>query len=194
MNRYRTLFCLSIFTLALIVLISGCNSTPPGDVQPPSSGTSSELAQVVLQSGELPAEYEDYSLQDVDQAFPNTPEVLEGVDDAAVVLANTIDRSKVYSNGVIQYKSEDLAKQAFAAIRSSTRGTEEVFEIEPIGDEYYPMLDTIANSGMPQDIYLAMILWRDGPIVAYISSAQLSVAPDLETLESLARTVNERLP
>lgn len=185
--------------LFLSVILSACSpvsvnpSITPAATRNPTPLADRDLSQLILQSEDLPADFVNYSLQDFAKAFPNTPDVQENVENAAVMTAYTADNRRVFSNGIIAYMSEDQAGRAFQAIKNDLRGSEQTFKIQPLGDQSYAMTDVVSSEAIANNIYLAMILWQEGSTVSYISAVNATEQPDLKQIEQLARTVQGRI-
>jgi hypothetical protein len=186
MIKNKTIHLLILTTLFATALLTAC-STKPTAV--PLSEI--DLKTVMLHQEDLPNGFDTVIDGNPDELFPNAPAVHTGVVNAANTIFKTPDSNHVYSNGVLVYDTEDLASSAYQSIIDQTKG--EKLTVGQIGDETYAVYSTVNSDLILNTIHVAMILWRTGPVVSFLSSADSQNAPDPDTMPKLANMIQARL-
>ncbi len=182
----RTFSLLLLLSLLATSLLSACAPAPT-----PVPLAERDLSTVILQKEDLPAGFDTVIDGTPDDLFPNATSVHTGIVNAADTIIKTPDNNHVFSNGVLVYDTEELASNAYQSIIDQTKG--EKLTVEPIGDETFAIYSTVESDIILNTIHVAMILWRSGPAVAFISSADSVNPPDADTMPNLARLIQSRL-
>jgi len=187
MNKSKSIHLLLLTALLGAALLSACSSPTPTAV--PLSQL--DLNTVILQKEDLPAGFDNVIAGTEQDLFPNAPAVHTGVANSAVTILKTGDDRHVYSNGVLVYDTEELASSAYQSIVDQTKG--EKLTVDPIGDETFAIYSTVQSDIILNTIHVAMILWRSGPAVTFLSYADSDNPPDAETMPRLANMIQGRL-
>jgi hypothetical protein len=151
-----------------------------------------DLAPVVMQPGDLPAEYSQYSTGKTEEVFPNTPEAHDQLLNSKVVLLKTTDNNHVYSNGILVFSDADHAKKAYQGIIDGNRANTAVPLGVNLGDETYAMQDLLTSQTVSHSISIGMVLWRDGETVMYVSAVDKLNRISIGQMQSLAEKLYNR--
>ena len=186
MTKNKTLHLLILLTLFATTLLSACSPAPTAV---PLSEL--DLSTVMLHQQDLPDGFDTVIEGKPEDLFPNAPAVQTGVVNAASTIFKTADSNHVFTNGVLVYDNQELASNAYQSIVDQTKG--EKLTVDPIGDETFAIYTTVTSDVILNTIHIAMILWRTGPAVVFLSSADSQNPPDPETMPNLANMIQARL-
>jgi hypothetical protein len=186
MTKNKRIYLLIITILLASSLLSACSSEP---TEIPLAER--DLNQVMLQQADLPAGFDQVIEGKPEELFPEITAVHIGVVNSRSTILKTADDRHVFSNGVLVYDTEEHATQAYQAIIDQTQG--ETLTVEPIGDETFALYTTISSDLILNTIHLAMIMWRTGPAVVILSSADSDLPPDANQMPDLAELIQSRL-
>lgn len=186
MPKIKTIRLTLLFVLLVTSLLAACSPKPT-----PIPYATLDLNQVMLTQADLPDGFDVVIAGKPEDLFPNAPAVHTGVVNAATTILKTSDSNKVFSNGILVYDTEELATSAFQSIIDQTKG--EKLTIDPVGDDTFAIYSTVSGDMILNTIHVAMILWRTGPVVVYLSSADSRNPPDPEQMPSLAKLIQSRL-
>jgi len=186
----RNIFRGLIPFILVAMLFAGCNSALPTPASTQIPLAQRDLASVVLQKDELPADYSNYTLEKFEGVFPNSPDAHQGVVNSQISLSKSADSRHVYSSGIAVYQNPEQAGKAYKAIRDGTHG--DVFTIKPLGDEHYAITTSISSDALLHDIYMAMILWRQGDTVLYVSGVDSNSPLSTQQVEDFANKLQAR--
>jgi hypothetical protein len=150
------------------------------------------LTPLVMQPGDLPAEYSVYSTGKTEAAFPDTPEAHDQLVNSRVVVLKTNDNKHVYSNGILVFADVDHAKKAYLGIIQGNRPNTVVPLGINLGDETYAMQDLVTNDSLPRGVSIGMVLWRDHETVMYVSAADAAKRISIGQMQSLAQKLYDR--
>jgi hypothetical protein len=167
-------------------LLGGCSIAPT-----PIPLAERDLGEVVLRSSDLPAGFENVIAGNSEELFPEITAVHIGVVNSSTTILKTGDDRRVFSNGILVYDTEEHASQAYQAIIEQTQG--ENLTVDPIGDQTFALYTTVTSEVLLNTIHLAMILWRSGPAVVILSSADSDSPPDANQMPDLAALIQSRL-
>lgn len=191
MVKNKPIHRIILFTLFAAALLGACSpkATPMSKNDIPLSEI--DLKTVMLHQEDLPDGFDTVIDGKPEDLFPNAAAVHTGVANAADIIFKTPDNKHVYSNGVLVYDTEALASSAYQSIIDQTKG--EKLSVGQIGDETYAIYSTVQSDIILNTIHVAMILWRTGPAVVYLSYADSLNPPDAETMPKLANLLQTRL-
>jgi hypothetical protein len=177
----------------LALALAACRGAAPDPAAPPPLADR-DLATVVLQADEFPAEYETYAIDSFEGVFPQATEAHTGVVTSTVAYAMTSDKARVFSNGIVRYRDAAQAQKAFDAIKEGTREGGGFYKLPDFGDQHYTMNDAITSEALGSTkIFLSLILWRMDDAVIYVSAADNSAPPAEPAMIKLAQTLHTRL-
>jgi hypothetical protein len=186
MTKNKTIYLLIITLLLASSLLSACSSEPTAIPL-----AERDLNQVMLRQADLPAGFDQVIEGDPEQLFPEITAVHIGVVNSGSTILKTADDRRVFSNGVLVYDTDEHANQAYQAIIDQAQG--ETLTVEPIGDETFALYTTVSSDLILNTIHLAMIMWRTGPAVVILSSADSDLPPDANRMPALAELIQSRL-
>jgi hypothetical protein len=186
MSNNKTIHRLILILLLASSLLSACSTEPTA-----TPLAERDLSQVTLRQADLPPGFEQVIEGNPDELFPEISSVHVGVVNARSMILKTGDDRRVFSNGVLVYDTEEHASQAYQAIIAQTNG--ETLTVEPIGEETFALYTTVSSDLLLNTIHLAMIMWRTGPAVVILSSADSDSPPDANQMPDLAALIQSRL-
>ena len=186
MTNPKTIHRLILILLLASSLLSACSAEPTAIPL-----AERDLSQVTLRQADLPSGFEQVIEGNPDELFPEIAPVHVGVVNSRTMILKTGDDRRVFSNGVLVYDTEEHASQAYQAIIAQTKG--ETLTVEPIGEETFALYTTVSSDLLLNTIHLAMIMWRTGPAVVILSSADSDSPPDANQMPDLAALIQSRL-
>ena len=172
--------------LVIFALLSACSPKPT-----PTPLSQIDLSQVMLTQQDLPDGFDTVIAGKPEELFPNAPAAQTGVVNAATTIIKTADSNHVFSNGILIYNTEELATNAYQSIVDQTKG--EKLTVDPVGDATFAIYSTVESDIILNTIHVSMILWRTGPAVVYLSSADSKDPPDPEQMPNLAKLIQSRI-
>ena len=186
MQKTRPIYLLTVALFLAASALSACSAQPT-----PIPLAERDLAPVLLQPSDLPSGFDNVIPGNPADLFPEVSPVHVGVVNSRSIILKTADDRRVFSNGILVYDTPELASTAYQAIIAQSRG--ESLSVGPIGDETYALYTAVSSDLILNTIHLGMILWRSGPALVILSSADSDAPPDAETMPNLARLIQSRL-